>query len=215
MIDVAGLALAQQGRAVLANVSFTVAPGEIVGLLGLNGAGKSSIIMALAGLLAPVAGRISLNGHAPGSRAARAATGVLLQRPGLPDRLTVAETLALLAGLHGVPVPADLVATLGLDGFAGQRVATLSGGQRQRLALGCALLASPPVLLLDEPATALDAAMRADLAALLAARRAAGAAVLLATHEPAEAEQLCDRVLVLHQGCLLAGAVAADLPGLA
>lgn len=215
MIDVAGLALAQQGRAVLAQVSFTVAPGEIVGLLGLNGAGKSSIIMALAGLLAPVAGRISLNGHAPGSRAARAATGVLLQRPGLPERLTVAETLALLAGLHGVPVPADLVATLGLDGFAGQRVATLSGGQRQRLALGCALLASPPVLLLDEPATALDAAMRADLAALLAARRAAGAAVLLATHEPAEADALCDRVLVLHQGGLLAGAVAADLPGLA
>jgi len=199
------------GHRVVDDVSFSVAAGEIVGLIGLNGAGKTSLIDCLAGLAPPDSGHMSLAGHAAGSRAARAATGTLLQQPGLPARLSVAQTMALFAGLHGRPVCQKLAAALGLAAIADQRVDRLSGGQRQRLALALALQHSPAVILLDEPATALDPGMRRDLAALLADRRAAGAAILMATHDLAEAASLCDRVLVMADGRLLASGRPADL----
>ena len=204
MIDIADVSRRRDGRAVVDGVSFTVAAGEIVGLIGLNGAGKSSLIDCVAGLARADAGRVTVAGHAPGSVAARAVTGVLLQQPGLPARLTVGETLALFAGLHGVGVDDRLAAALGLDGLAQARVDRLSGGQAQRLALALALQHQPAALVLDEPGTALDPLMRRDLAALLGQRRAAGAAILISTHDLAEAASLCDRVVVLHGGRLVA-----------
>lgn len=210
-----GLVRRRGGRAVVDGVSFRVAAGAIVGLIGLNGAGKTSLIECLAGLAAADAGTVTLAGHAPGTPAARAACGVLLQAPGLPPRLRVGEVLALFAGLAGVApdalVDAGVSGLLGLDALARVRVDRLSGGQRQRLALAVALLGAPPVLLLDEPGSALDPAMRGALAGLLAARRAAGAAILLATHDLAEAARLCDHVVLLHHGRLLAAGRPADL----
>jgi ABC-2 type transport system ATP-binding protein len=211
MIEAAQVCRSRGGHRVVDDVSFSVAAGEIVGLIGLNGAGKTSLIDCLAGLAAPDEGQIRVAGHAPGSRAARAATGTLLQQPGLPARLRVVETMALFAGLQGRPPCPQLAAALGLAAIAGQRVETLSGGQRQRLALALALQHDPAVILLDEPATALDPGMRRDLAALLADRRAAGAAILMATHDLAEAASLCDRVLVMAGGRLLTGGRPADL----
>jgi ABC-2 type transport system ATP-binding protein len=211
MIEIADLVRRRSGRAVVDGVSFTVAAGEIVGLIGLNGAGKTSLIDCIAGLARPDAGVVTVAGHAPGSVAARRATGVLLQQPGLPARLTVAETLALFAGLHGVAVDQRLAAALGLDALAACRVDRLSGGQAQRLALALALQAGAPALVLDEPATSLDPLMRRDLAVLLGERRAAGAAIMLATHDLAEAGSLCDRVVLLHQGRLVAQGRPADL----
>jgi ABC-type multidrug transport system ATPase subunit len=211
MIDVADLVRRRGGRAVVDGVSLMVEAGEIVGLIGLNGAGKTTLIDCIAGLARPDAGLVSVAGHVPGSLAARRATGVLLQQPGLPARLTVAETLALFAGLHEVAVDTRLAAALGLDALAGCRVDRLSGGQEQRLALALALQSGAPALVLDEPATALDPLMRRDLAALLGERRAAGAAILLATHDLAEASSLCDRVVLLHQGRLVAQGRPADL----
>ena len=155
-------------------VSFTVAAGEIVGLIGLNGAGKTSLIDCIAGLARPDAGLVIVAGHAPGSVAARRETGVLLQQPGLPARLTVAETLALFAGLHGVAVDERLAAALGLGALAGCRVDRLSGGQEQRLALALALQSGAPALVLDEPATALDAARSRGTAWRTAGRRRSG-----------------------------------------
>lgn len=211
MITAESLVRVRGGRPVVQGVSFTVAAGEIVGLIGLNGAGKTSLIECLAGLAPPDAGAITIAGHAPGTVAARAASGTLLQQPGLPGRLTVAETLALFAALQGAAPEPRLAQRLGLDAIARCRVDRLSGGQRQRLALALAMQHRPAVLLLDEPATALDPAMRQDLAALLAEQRAAGAAVLMATHDLAEAASLCDRVLLLADGRLRQAGRPADL----
>lgn len=196
---------------VVNGVSLAVAAGEIVGLIGLNGAGKSSLIECLAGLAQPDEGHARIGGHAPGSAAARRVTGVLMQQPGLPERLQVAECLALFAHLHGCAPAAGLSERLGLTRLAGRRVGQLSGGQRQRLALALALQHAPAAILLDEPATALDPAMRSDLAAILGERRAQGAAVLMATHDLAEAASLCDRVLLLAHGRILAAGRPADL----
>lgn len=211
MIAVADLVRRRSGRAVLDGVSLAVAPGTIVGLIGLNGAGKSSLVDCLAGLARPDAGSMLVAGHQPGSPAARRATGVLLQNPGLPARLRVGEALALFAALRGEGVDAGLVAAMGLEGLAMQRVDRLSGGQAQRLGLALALNGAPPVLLLDEPGSALDPAMRRDLAHVLRARQAAGTAILMATHDLAEAASLCDRLLLLHRGRLLADAPPAAL----
>ncbi len=211
MILIEGLIRSRDGRRVVDDVSITVAPGEIVGLIGLNGAGKTSLLECVAGLARPDAEQISVAGHPPGSAAARRVTGLLMQQPGLPERLRVDETLQLFAGLHGVAPCADLASRLGLTAIAQRQVRRLSAGQRQRLALALALQHQPVAILLDEPATALDPAMRRDLAAILAERREAGAAILMATHDRDEAASLCDRLLLLDSGRLVAGAVLADL----
>jgi ABC-type multidrug transport system ATPase subunit len=204
MITVEGLIRTRGGRPVVDRVTIAVAPGERVGLLGMNGTGKTSLLDCIAGLARPDAGRIMIAGHAPGTTSARRATGVLMQQPGLPERLRVDETLALFAGLHGVAPCADLALRLGLVAIAEQRVARLSGGQRQRLALALALQHQPVAILLDEPATGLDPAMRRDLAALLVERQSGGAAILIATHDLAEAASQCDRLLLLSAGRIVA-----------
>lgn len=211
MILIEGLIRSRDGRRVVDDVSITAAPGEIVGLIGLNGAGKTSLLECVAGLARLDAGRISVAGHPPGSAAARRITGLLMQQPGLPERLRVEETLRLFAGLHGMVPCADLALRLGLTAIGQQQVNRLSAGQRQRLALALALQHHPIAILLDEPATALDPAMRRDLAALLAERRQAGAAILMATHDRDEAISLCDRLVLLATGRLLGHAPGADL----
>lgn len=211
MIEVAGLARRRGPRNVVDDLTFSVGRGEIVGLIGVNGAGKTSAIECLAGLARPDAGTIRVDGHAPGSVLARAVTGVVLQQSGLPSRLTILETLELFASLYAVSPDHGLVASLGLSAIARQRTDRLSGGQRQRLSLALALQHAPQVLLLDEPATALDLTMRRDLARLLEQRRDDGAAILMATHDLTEATSLCDRVLLLSGGRLVAQGKPADL----
>ena len=211
MIDVVGLTRHRSGRAVVEGLTFAVGPGEIVGLIGVNGAGKTSAIECLAGLAPIHAGQVRIQGHEPGTPAARALTGAVLQQPGLPGRLRVAEALALFATLHGVSPDQEVADALGLAGIARQQVDTLSGGQGQRLALAIALQHQPAFLLLDEPATALDPAMRRDLRGLLEQRRGQGMAILMATHDLAEATSLCDRVLLLSAGRVVAEGRPADL----
>jgi ABC-2 type transport system ATP-binding protein len=200
------------GRAVaVRDVSFAVAPGEIVGLLGPNGAGKTTTIQMLLGIITPTAGRIEILGH----NLAHDRTAVLEQinfssaYVALPPRLTVSENLQVYAHLYQVPNVreriGELLAYFDVTHLRGRPVGTLSSGETARVNLCKALLNHPRVLLLDEPTASLDpdAADRArtvfkDL------RVNAGLTILYTSHNMAEVEDICDRVIFIHGGSVLA-----------
>jgi ABC-2 type transport system ATP-binding protein len=185
-------------------ISFSVARGEIFALLGTNGAGKTSTVEVLEGLAAPAEGRVRILGRDPQREraAVRPRTGIMLQEGGFPAELTVAETTRMWAGCAGRARrdTAGTLALVGLEGKADVRVKQLSGGERRRLDLGLAVLGEPEVLFLDEPTTGLDAEGRRDTWDLVRALRDAGTTVLLTTHYLEEAENLADRLAILHQG---------------
>ena len=207
-----GVAARRGGREVLRDVSVEVFPGEILGLLGPNGAGKSTLFAILAGLLRPEAGEFSLEGRAvaAGARALRASAGIVFQEPGLDGKLGAEENLRLAAALHRVPRAAAreriarLLAEAGLADRAREPVERLSGGMRRRLELARALVHAPPLLVMDEPTTGLDAAaFDAFWSRIASLRRESDTAVILTTHRPDEAER-CDRLAVLAGGSIVA-----------
>ncbi|MCC5947835.1 MAG: ABC transporter ATP-binding protein [Nitriliruptoraceae bacterium] len=194
----------------LDTVDLRVMPGECVALLGPNGAGKTTLTSLVTGLLSPRSGRIVVAGGDPARAATRARLGVVQQRVGWPRTLTVAEVVhgaAVRAGASRLHVEPAL-AEVGLAELRRRRAAKLSGGQQQRLQLAMALVASPTLLVLDEPTTGLDAATRRDFWTTLATRRDRGSGVLLATHQLDEAAAVADRVVVLAHGRV----VAVDTP---
>ncbi|MEU3410925.1 ABC transporter ATP-binding protein [Streptomyces sp. NPDC006658] len=195
-------------------ISFSVARGEIFALLGTNGAGKTSTVELLEGLAAPAGGRIRVLGHDPcRERAAvRPRTGVMLQEGGFPAELTVAETARMWADCTtGARPPAEVLERVGLQDKRAVRVKQLSGGERRRLDLALALLGDPEVLFLDEPTTGLDAEGRRDTWALVRALRDQGTTVLLTTHYLQEAEELADRLAILHEGRIAASGTPAEV----
>jgi ABC-2 type transport system ATP-binding protein len=212
-------------REVLRGVSLSVRLAEIFGILGPNGAGKSTLFAILAGLLAPRAGRLLVDGREIpfGARALRAASGIVFQEPSLDGKLGAEENLRLAAELRRVPAAearpriARLLGAAGLAGRAREPVDRLSGGLRRRLEIARALLDRPALLIMDEPTTGLDAAaFRATWDGLDAVRREEGLTVILSTHRPDEAER-CDRLAVLAGGKVIAcetpDALRARVPG--
>ncbi|MEU9340732.1 ABC transporter ATP-binding protein [Streptomyces sp. NPDC048278] len=200
-------------------ITFSVARGEIFALLGTNGAGKTSTVELLEGLAPPDGGRVRVLGHDPHREraAVRPRTGVMLQEGGFPSELTVAETVRMWAGCTtGARPEAEALGLVGLGGRADVRVKQLSGGERRRLDLALALLGRPEVLFLDEPTTGLDAEGRRDTWELVRTLRDDGTAVLLTTHYLEEAEDLADRLAILHEGRIAAtgtpGEVTAGRP---
>jgi ABC-2 type transport system ATP-binding protein len=203
-------------REALAGVSFSVGAGELFGLLGPNGGGKSTLFKILATLIVAEKGTARILGHdvAREPHAVRRRIGVVFQHPSVDAMLTVEENLihhGHLYGLSGRVLRERIDALLvrfGLDGRRRDRVGTLSGGLARRVELAKGLLPSPEVLLLDEPSTGLDPGARRDLLATLAGLRDAdGVTVVLATHHLEEAER-CDRVCVVDRGRI----VALDTP---
>jgi ABC-2 type transport system ATP-binding protein len=198
----------------VSGVSFDVAAGEVFGLLGPNGAGKTTTIECLTGLVRPDAGHVEIGGvdvlrH---PRRARARLGVALQSTGLQDKITAREALAAFGALYAKPAPAgELLERFGLAEKADARVETLSGGQRQRLALAIAFLNDPQVLVLDEPTAGLDVHSRRELHEHVRRMQADGRAVLIATHDMDEAEQLCSRLAVMDAGRIVARGAPRDL----
>ncbi|MFB7182333.1 ABC transporter ATP-binding protein [Streptomyces sp. NPDC056257] len=195
-------------------VSFSVARGEVFALLGTNGAGKTSTVELLEGLAAPSEGRVRVFGLDPYTRRdrVRPRTGVMLQEGGFPSDLSVAETVRMWAGLTTGARPAGEVLDLvGLGARSSVRVKQLSGGERRRLDLALALLGRPEVLFLDEPTTGMDPEGRRDTWALVRELRAQGTTVLLTTHYLEEAEELADRLAILHEGELVLSGTPAEV----
>lgn len=194
-------------RAVLRGVDFSVARGEIVGLLGPNGCGKTTTLRLIAGVLAPDAGQVRVCGQVlcGGPLAARRRIGYLPEKPPLYDALRVRDYLAFVAaskGLNGEARHCAVAAALrdyGLTQVSQQVIATLSKGYRQRVGLAQATLADPEVLLLDEATNGLDALQIVEARALIRSG-AAGRAVIFCSHLMQEVDALCDRVIVLHDG---------------
>ncbi len=194
------------GRAVLAlrDVAFAVAAGEFVSIIGPSGGGKSTLLNVLAGLDAPTAGEVWLDGQPTTARERLGRVGLMPQRDLLlPWRTALGHAMAGLR-VRGVPAAvarqraSDLFARFGLGGFEGAYPYALSGGMRQRVALVRSALAAGPVLLLDEPFGALDALTRADLRHwLLQAWATLGQTIILVTHDVDEALLLSDRVIAL------------------
>jgi len=192
-------------------ISFEVNAGEVFGLLGPNGAGKTTTLECILGLVRPDAGRIEIEGEADPARV-RSKVGAVLQATGLPDKITPREALMVFGAFYSAPLGAQtLLQRFGLVEKADAAFDTLSGGQKQRLALALAFAGNPRLLLLDEPTTGLDPQMRREVQDHIAAIRGEGRAVLLATHDMAEAERLCDRIAVIAQGRIIATGAPRDL----
>jgi ABC-2 type transport system ATP-binding protein len=200
--------------AALQDVSFEVAPGQVVALLGPNGAGKTTTVEILEGYQAPSGGVARVLGAEPrrADRAWRARIGLVLQSTSLDAQLTVREALATYAGLFPHPRPVgEVLELIDLVPEAGTRIGQLSGGQRRRVDLGLGIVGRPELLFLDEPTTGLDPVARRQAWTTIGSLTAAGTTVLLTTHYLEEAQQLADRVIVLARGRLVADARPDEL----
>jgi ABC-2 type transport system ATP-binding protein len=200
------------------HVDFTIAAGEIMGFIGPNGAGKSTIIRMLCGLLRPSEGQIIIAGVdvAREPEEARQHIGYMSQKFSLYGDLSVSENLRFFGGIYRVP-PAKLAERMryaidmaGLTGREDDLVSALAGGWKQRLALGCAILHSPPILFLDEPTSGVDPISRRRFWDLIHDLAATGVAILVTTHYMDEAEY-CDRVMLINQGRVVASGSPSEL----
>ncbi len=206
----------------LDEVSLSVGRGEVVGLLGHNGAGKTTTVRLLTGILAADGGEVRVHGLDPlvDGAQVRRTTGVVSAVPAVDDRLTARQNLRFVGEVFGVDRTratqraGELLDRFGLSERADERVGGFSSGMRQRLALARALLADPPLLVLDEPTAALDPVASRDVRDLLGRlAREESRSVLLCSHNLVEVQRLCDRVVVLEHGRVIADGTPATLAG--
>lgn len=213
-IDVRHLHKRYGDTVAVADVGFTVQEGEILGILGRNGAGKTTTVELIAGVRRPDRGSISVLGLDPieDRSALRQVLGVQLQESYLHGALTVAELARLYASFYPNPVDtAELIESVGLTEKRGTRFEKLSGGQQQRMSIALALVGRPRVVILDELTTGLDPRARRRMWSLVEGLRAEGITVLLVSHLMEEVERLCDRVMLIEAGRILATDTPAGL----
>jgi len=205
------------GKRALDNVSFDVPRGQIFGLLGPNGAGKSTLINILAGLVVKTGGKVTIWGFDIDQhpRNAKRSIGVVPQEIIFDPFFTPRETLEIQAGLYGI-APADrksdeLLAAMHLTDKANAYSRTLSGGMKRRLLVAKAMTHSPPILVLDEPTAGVDVELRRQLWDYVRKLNAEGVTIVLTTHYLEEAEQLCDRIAIIHNGRVIANEPTREL----
>ena len=205
MLEVRDCTKRYDGRAVVNHVSFEVHPGEIFALLGPNGAGKTTLIRMITDILKPDEGEVFFEGR-PASTAARNEIAYLPEERGLYRRARTLEALAYYGELKGMPrrVARDrameLLSRMGLGDWAMKQVQALSKGMQQKVQICTALIGEPKLMILDEPFSGLDPINVQLLEGILSERRAAGATVLLSTHQMNKVEQQCDRALMMNRG---------------
>jgi ABC-type multidrug transport system ATPase subunit len=208
------LTVERAGRTVVRDVSFTLAPGDVVTVVGPNGAGKSSLLEAILGLLPRVSGSVTFGGIPVRDLGTRACVFSYMPDDAEPPSEVRVTTLVAHAERFGQPpsrLATDLIELLGLKKLLGERAGNLSRGQKRRVLLFTALCTSRPVAVLDEPFAAFDPLQLLDLLPVLRARAAAGVALLLTVHQMSDAERIASRVLVLDVGRVVAWGSLSDI----
>ncbi|AFD25735.1 ATP-binding cassette domain-containing protein [Deinococcus gobiensis] len=212
MLDIQNVTKTYGSFTALRDLSLSAQGGEVFGLLGPNGAGKTTLLRVLATLLSPTSGHVQVAGHDAlrDPEAVRRSVGVVNGGMGLPARLTGREVLRSFAGLYGMGRReteariAQLDETLKLGRTLDTRAGEYSTGMKQKVVIARAVVHDPAVLILDEAASGLDIFARRSLLDFVAASRAPGRLTLYSTHVMSEAEEVCDRVAILHRGELVA-----------
>jgi len=208
VIEICGLTKRFGKVVAVDDVSFTCHDGEVLGLLGPNGAGKTTLLRLLTSVLEPTSGTALVDGldvRRQGAQA-RARIGLLVERGGLYERFTPREHLRLYGRLHGLDGSAlvrrvdAVLEMLEMGDFADRRAEGFSAGMQRRVILAQALIHDPPNVILDEPTANMDVMSTRKVRALISRFRDEGRCVLVATHLMAEAQRLCDRVVVMHRG---------------
>jgi ABC-2 type transport system ATP-binding protein len=218
MIRAEGLTKYYERRCVVRDVSFTIADREIVGFLGLNGAGKTTALRMLAGLLMPSAGRIEIDGRdlLDDPLAMRWRIGFLPERPPLYEDMSVGGYLTFSARLRGYDEARlssrvdEVIGMTALESYRGELISTLSHGFRQRLGIAQAIVHDPKLVILDEPINGLDPVQIVEMRKLIRSLKERHT-VLVSSHILTEISQTCDRLLIIHQGALVAEGPESDL----
>ncbi|RBP64635.1 ABC-2 type transport system ATP-binding protein [Brevibacterium sanguinis] len=215
-LSIRGLRYSYGAHEVVDGIDLQARAGSLLAVLGPNGAGKSTTISLAVGTRAPDAGEVRIFGLDPWRDHERTSllTGVMLQEGGLPMSAKPRSVLTHLASLYPDPVPvSELAGPLGIDEFADRSIRRLSGGQRQRVALAAALIGRPRLVFLDEPCAGLDPQSRAVVHSFIRELREKGVALVLTTHDLAEAEELADEVVVIDRGRVIAHGAPEQLRG--
>ncbi len=198
----------------LRGLDLTIGPGELVALLGANGAGKTTAVRALLGLAKPTSGEVRVFGGDPREARSRTRIGALLQSARVPETLRVREHIHLFSSYYPNPRPIDeVIEAAGLQGLEKRKFGELSGGQQKRVLFALALCGNPDLLVLDEPTSGLDVEARRALWKQIRAFINGGRSVLLTTHYLAEAEALANRVVVIHKGVVMAEGTPQEIKG--
>ncbi|GAA3011877.1 ABC transporter ATP-binding protein [Streptosporangium longisporum] len=193
-------------------LSLDIPVGQTVALLGRNGAGKSTAIGLMLGLLAPTSGGVRIFGGTPEAAIRAGRLAAMPQEGGLVPRTTVAELVGFVSRTYRTPIPVpEVLAAAGLEELAGRRVERLSGGQAQRLRFALALAGDPELILLDEPTAALDVRARREFWESMRAFAARGRTVLFSTHYLEEADEYADRVVVIDKGRVAADGTSREI----
>jgi ABC-2 type transport system ATP-binding protein len=212
VVVVSGLHVFRGPREVLPGISLSVPAGQVVGLLGPSGGGKTTLLRSIVGVQLLASGTVTVLGQPAGSAALRSRVGYVTQEPSVYADLTVHENLTYFAALVGAPRDAidRTIDVVDLNSVAGSRVDRLSGGQRSRVSLAAALVGSPELLILDEPTVGLDPVLRRDLWKMFHRLAAEGTTLLVSSHVMDEATR-CHRLLLLREGHLLADNTPQEL----